>query len=82
MLVYPNPASDIVSVDFNLENSSLVELSVINILGKKVIEVIPNEKFERGNYHYNINIDNLPVGIYIISYEENNRVTTQKVFIR
>ena len=55
--LYPNPASDILNVtaDKNIES-----LQVFDLLGQEVINVRPNDT------RYNINVDNLKAGTYVI----------------
>jgi photosystem II stability/assembly factor-like uncharacterized protein len=61
---YPNPFNPSTKIRFDLPASSRVNLSVYDITGKKVSELI-NERFTSGSYEYNFNASNLPSGTYI-----------------
>lgn len=61
---YPNPFNPATNIKFGLPESGLTNLSVYNMLGEKVSELV-NEMLPAGNYDYNFIADNLPSGIYI-----------------
>ncbi len=61
--VLPNPAKEMVSIS-STENIS--SISIINIIGKKVIEVYPDRT------QATINIENLDKGLYIINVNIKN----------
>ena len=61
---YPNPFNPTTTIKFALPNNSKVNLSVYNILGEKVIDLIDKE-LEAGNHEVIWNADKLSSGIYI-----------------
>ncbi len=66
---YPNPATSQLQMDYYLAQSSSVSLRIENIQGQNVIDVINNVSKSAGQYHQNVNIEQLPAGIYF--YELN-----------
>ena len=73
ILLYPNPASNFLSVDGNFNGTAVLEL--FNIAGKKVFtdtSVIDDKQ---------VNIQGLGSGIYIYKVSADNRQTTGKVII-
>jgi len=71
---YPNPFNPSITIDYNINKDSNIELSVFNILGQKV-KTIENSFKEKGRYSVIWNGRNnddklLPSGIYFI--EINN----------
>ena len=60
---YPNPFNPTTSITFNLSETLDVNLSIYNILGKKVHTVI-NDRLEGGIHEYPISLNELSSGIY------------------
>ncbi len=61
---FPNPFNPATTIKFNLERDGLTRLTVYNLLGQKVAELI-NRNLTRGEYNISFNAGNLPSGIYI-----------------
>ena len=80
ILVYPNPASTNLSVDFNLPTIEKTSICVYDIVGKKVAELIENT-YSSGFHTENINIENLSTGIYFVNIKIGNNLYTQKVSV-
>jgi len=74
--IYPNPASDFITIDFGLTNEKL-NINLINSLG----QTIKKTEITMGITSSKINIEDLSVGVYflIISNESNSK--TYKVII-
>jgi len=65
---YPNPFNPQTTIGFSLPKSSIVNLSIYNLTGKKIFDVIVNEKLSAGNYKYKIDAIwrlGLSSGIYL-----------------
>ena len=61
---YPNPFNPSTNIKFSLPNSGLTNLSVYNLIGEKVSEIV-NEFLIEGEYNFRFDASNLPSGIYI-----------------
>jgi choice-of-anchor B domain-containing protein len=61
---YPNPFNPSTKIKFSIPNSEFVNLSVYNMIGEKVAELL-NENFEAGEYETLFNAIGLPSGMYI-----------------
>ena len=72
MLVYPNPARNMVNVQ---SNSTIERLSIYNHIGQAVTEQYVN------NTSASVNVDGIKSGVYIIRIETTNGYTTQKLVI-
>lgn len=73
---YPNPFNPSTTIKFTIPAENFVNLSVYNLLGEKVGELI-NEKMNAGEYETNFNASDLPAGIYIANLnagETNNSI--------
>jgi len=78
--VYPNPAKDRISLEINSKNTEPVTIELFNQLGMKVsscnFEITPLSKT------LNINIDQLPDGLYFIKMMQNGLfIDSYKVLI-
>jgi choice-of-anchor B domain-containing protein len=61
---YPNPFNPSTNIKFSLPNSGYTNLSVYNLVGEKVSELV-NEVLPEGEYNLRFDGANLPSGIYI-----------------
>jgi hypothetical protein len=76
---YPNPASTDFSVNYHMNSFAKSEITIADVLGKKIKEVKLTEK--EGNV--TISTSQLKEGIYFYSLIVNNHVTaTRKIVIR
>ena len=76
---YPNPANNIVSVDYRLEGNSEARIAIFNLLGSKVKEI----ELSRSVGTLTINTTDLIEGIYFYSLLINNEASqTQKLIIK
>ncbi len=68
---YPNPFNSSTIISYHVANQSLVNISLFNLLGEKVIEIINEEK--PAGYHREIFPSaSLPSGIYFIKMTTNS----------
>ncbi len=73
--VYPNPFANKLTVEFNLDKESKVEISVINLLGQTVKQI--SEKASAGTTKQIIEMNELPANTYWIKILINDE---QRVF--
>lgn len=73
--VYPNPASESINIDYMLLNSSYVRLSVYDINGQQVEQLV-NKIQQAGSYSLTWITESQPDGIYIIKIQAG---MTQKI---
>jgi hypothetical protein len=66
--VYPNPATENVSISFDLLNSNEVSVQVIDINGKIVSETI-TETFTAGSNKIDFATANLSQGLYLVKFQ-------------
>lgn len=70
IIVYPNPAKDIITIS-NLENNSTI--SIFDAVGR--IYYTSNSLIK------NINVSSYPNGVYYLSIKSNNKISTKKIII-
>lgn len=80
-LIYPNPAKDYFSVDFNSTISENLEIKIKNVLGQilleKKIEIVANSKQSEI-----FSISNFEKGIYFVEVESQNGFKSTRKIIR
>ncbi len=64
--LYPNPSTDFTQLYYSLEKNSTVTISVFDLSGNQIINVIDNKAQEVGEHIEYINTQSLSAGIYFI----------------
>ena len=77
--LFPNPASDNISINIDLKETSTILVEVLDIAGKQVA-VIMNEK-QSGMVNKQFNTALLPSGNYLVRLTSNGQVATQKLSV-
>jgi choice-of-anchor B domain-containing protein len=75
---YPNPFNPSTNIKFSIPSSGFTNLSIYNLVGEKVSELI-NDVLPEGEYNYNFNAVNFPSGIYIAKLSTSNHNQTIKM---
>jgi hypothetical protein len=80
---YPNPFNDNTWFKFKLRRSSVVNLIVFDMYGRKVSEIIVNEFMQAGKYERKFNASdyNLPPGIYYFSLSTEKQNIKRKMIL-
>ena len=79
--VSPNPCENFTTFNFNLKNSNETNISIYDITGKLVDNVI-NSVITRGSQSVEYNTSNLNNGIYIYKINSDNEDITGKLIIK
>jgi len=77
---YPNPFNPVTRIKFSIPKRTRVELSVYNILGEKVSEII-NSEIEAGKYEYEFNAVNLSSGVYFYRLKTDDYISVKKMIL-
>jgi hypothetical protein len=78
--IYPNPAQNNATVNFELVNSDEVTISVVNTIGQVIVtENLGN--LSAGNHNYELNATDLSNGLYFLNITVGNNTVTKKVSI-
>jgi len=78
---YPNPFNPNTTIMFNLVQPSKVQISVYNVLGQRVAEVV-NRDFQAGNYRIQWNADpTIPSGVYLYEMRTNGFTQVKKMIL-
>lgn len=79
--VFPNPTSDILNIEFNLKETSEVLIEMVDLDGRIILTKI-SEKLNQGAIKKQINVSQIPGGIYFIKINVDGLITTEKVNIK
>lgn len=77
---YPNPTATSTQISYNLTNSDNVNLSILDITGKRIMNVL-NEKQSSGAHSVNLNITELPAGIYFCELTVGSKKSVSKLVV-
>jgi len=80
--LYPNPASNNLTVRFNSSNNQNVTLSITSILGTTVFTKNINAKIGENINNINLNKLNIPKGIYLVMISEGNTKIAKRLIIK
>jgi hypothetical protein len=73
--VYPNPASDVLYLDFGMSNKLASKITIYNTIGE---ELIDESRSNSTSATMNIDIKSLKQGIYLLKIEMENSVKMVK----
>jgi len=80
LTAYPNPFNPSIHIAFELNQSSLVNLTVYDINGAFVQE-ITHDVLSMGSYSFDWNASSYSSGIYMLRLSTNSEVLTQKIVL-
>ncbi|MEZ4906777.1 MAG: T9SS type A sorting domain-containing protein [Saprospiraceae bacterium] len=74
--LYPNPSSDYINVDFNLDKTETVSIYITDIAGRVVYKECTDTPMS--SFNKSINISNLKNGVYLINIQTKEGVSAEK----
>jgi hypothetical protein len=77
--IFPNPANDQATIEYELSQPGNVDISVFDINGKLVIQEQLSQA--SGSHQYQLNCSNIPRGMYVVSVRTGNTVKTSKFIV-
>lgn len=82
--IYPNPTNHAATVTFNLTKEvANLSITIRDILGKEVTNVINGQSFAKGKYNLTIDENKqLGAGVYFVVFNADNNVITQKLIVK
>lgn len=79
--VYPNPVSDFLQIKIAVRRESRINITMYDITGKLIAQIVTNEKKETGWHTIGYNVGKYPSGTYIIKYQINGNLYVEKIQI-
>ena len=78
--LYPNPAKDVVTLAYTLDNDAKLSFELYNMVGQ-LASVQGQSNYNRGNYSTRLNTAQLSNGVYFIAVKDENKVVQTLKFI-
>lgn len=75
---YPNPFNSDITIEYNLNSSQTVRLGIYNVSGR-LIRTIDAGMKHQGINKTDLNLSNVPEGIYILRMETNSEIIQKKL---
>lgn len=79
--IYPNPASNYLIIEYNLQNSSNVKIELLDIIGKSVKTLLPSTQQSKDTYKTSWLIDEFSSGLYFVKVKINGSENVIKLSI-
>jgi len=80
LFIYPNPANEKIVIFYEQERKSNTNINIYDMLGISIKNVFSGD-IEKGKYQYSVNTKDIPVGIYFVRVEGNNKTIVKKLVI-
>lgn len=78
--LYPNPATDVVTLEFGLNSDANLSYDVTNMLGQ-VAYSVPAVELTKGGFRSTINTSDFANGVYMVSVKNNGRTVQTLKFV-
>ena len=78
---FPNPFNPATTISFNLDKSETVNMSIFDLNGTEVFEVINNQFYSAGQHSINIDAAELPSGLYFYQLRSGKNISTKKMLL-
>lgn len=79
MNVYPNPASSDVTIDFRMNESKDVNVTVMDMMGRIVID--KKHSAQEGSNTLGLDVSNLEQGVYLIAIGDNGESVKKRLIV-
>jgi N-acetyl-beta-hexosaminidase len=77
--ISPNPGIDYIQLDFNLTNTSTINLNLYDLMGAKINSIVQNKMVTMGHYQEVMPRNNLPSGTYLLHIQVNDTSMVKKI---
>jgi len=79
--VYPNPVNNEATVSFTLPETIEGRISLSDLSGHERQLLKPQTNYAKGQHSINVDLSNVPEGIYLLTLYSNKGVQTQRVIV-
>ncbi|HMM12850.1 MAG TPA: T9SS type A sorting domain-containing protein, partial [Bacteroidales bacterium] len=79
--IYPNPATDNITLRYYLSESSNVDIQIIDMSGK-VAHQIALGTMPAGEHLHNASISQLPKGVYLVRMQTPGMIQTERLIVK
>lgn len=78
--INPNPATDLLRIDYTLESAGSVEILIADLKGTTV-SVLDNSYREKGDHFIHTSLEPLPAGSYMVILRHSGKQSSRKLII-
>jgi hypothetical protein len=79
--LYPNPTSDMIHTQFNIDKSNYLQFNIYDMNGK-IVKQLMREYVKEGENKFSFSIASLASGVYIFKIENENQLIFQQKIIK
>jgi hypothetical protein len=79
--LYPNPATENINVTFELKENDRIVLEVMDVTGRTLISDDLGNR-NTGTYQEQMNVEDLPSGLYLFNIKTSNSVISKKLYVK
>ena len=81
MLISPNPASGTAELQYSIKEDGKVHIALYDLVGKMIKQVENTEGAKAGYYNLQINLADVPSGMYMVVLNLNGKTVTKKLSV-
>ena len=78
--VFPNPATTLLNIQFNLTSTEDMNISISNGLGQ-IVKQVNTGNLDAGQHNFSVNTSDLASGMYFINFTDGQNVMTQRFVV-
>jgi myo-inositol-hexaphosphate 3-phosphohydrolase len=79
--IFPNPANNFTTVNFNLNDDRKISISVYDLKGSKIKTVVCG-RLNKGPQYINLELDGISLGTYIVAVSDEDNVLGTCRFVK
>ena len=79
--IKPNPLRQQAIIEYNLPSTTTIQMTLVDIQGKSVRQLLDNVVQEAGQHQLTFNADNLPKGMYLVTLQTPEHIETRKMIL-
>ncbi len=79
--VFPNPANNTATVSFTLNEAITGRITLVDLAGREKQVLQPNTNYSKGSHQFDVDVSNVPEGIYLLTLYSDKGVQTQRVIV-
>ncbi len=79
---YPNPATDVVTIEYDLADEDLVSLQIRDVSGRVVKNIIINKQQDAGKHKVSVEVASFASGVYMYVLQTGEALNTGKILVQ
>jgi hypothetical protein len=79
--IYPNPANDKITIEFDLTNNNKVTIKLCNILGQEILNMYDGTLYSE-HFHQEFSLQRISEGSYFIKITIDNKTKYEKIIVK